>query len=73
MNYPIANPDDTSNIQTYEEQYQGYDVVIEANPDSYRGGFSWSISHEDAVLESGLAFSLAGAMDEAKKYIKSCQ
>lgn len=55
-----------------EEEYKGFTVFIEKNPDRYRGGYKWSISRwseEESCFfqeDSDLAFSMKSARNEAK-------
>lgn len=52
-----------------EEEFQGYKIFIESNQDSYRGGFEWSISKDDEMWDSGLAFTIENAVSEAQNSI----
>lgn len=54
-----------------EESFQGYEIFIEDNPDKYRGGFMWSISTDDDMWDSGLAFTIEDAMTEAKAAVNN--
>ncbi|GGP52274.1 hypothetical protein [Shewanella saliphila] len=59
---------DDSYTQVIEETINGFDVYIEPNPDQYRGGFVWSVSKEDAELDSELAFSINDAFIEMYRF-----
>ena len=52
---------------TYEEEYLGYQIYIEPNPDRYSEGFSWSICKDDSEWDSGIEFSIEEALKKAKK------
>lgn len=54
-----------------EESFQNYEIFIEDNPDKYRGGFIWSISTDDNMWDSGLAFTIEDAITEAKAAVNS--
>lgn len=60
---------DDSYAQVLEEAIDGFDVYIEPNPDQYRGGYIWSVSKEDAELDSGLVFSINEVLNEVLKCI----
>jgi hypothetical protein len=55
--------------QTVEYSPISYEVFIEPNPDSWRGGYQWSVNNGDEELECGLAPSRRLAMSTAKKLI----
>lgn len=55
----------------YEEEWCGYVIYIEENPDRYRGGFAWSVSKEDEEITMNLAFSPEDALVGAKLFITS--
>ena len=56
-------------IGSIEEEFEGYEIYIENNPDHYRGGYEWSVSKDDETLDSDLAFSIESALAEAKDSI----
>jgi hypothetical protein len=56
-------------INEAEEILHGYEIFIEGNPDIYRGGFEWSISKDDCVWDSGLAFDVTDAVSDANNAI----
>lgn len=57
-------------IGFYEENLCGFDIFVEPNPDSWRGGFQWSVSIDNEELECGLEFSRSLALDTAKRFIR---
>lgn len=52
-----------------EEEFQGCKIFIENNPDSYRGGFEWSVCKDDEMWDSGLAVTIENAVSEAQNSI----
>jgi len=56
-------------IGSIEEEFEGCKIYIENNPDHYRGGYEWSVSKDNEMLDSGLAFSTESAITEAKDSI----
>jgi len=56
-------------IGSIEEEFEGYEIYIEDNPDRYRGGYEWSVCKDDEMLDSDLAFSIESAISEAKDSI----
>lgn len=55
--------------ETKKDVRPSYEVFIEPNPDTWRGGFQWSVSTGDEELECGLELSRRLAMSTAKKFI----
>lgn len=51
----------------YEEEYQGFEIYVELNPDRYNEGYIWSISKNDERLNEGLEFDIQLAIDLARK------
>jgi hypothetical protein len=56
-------------VGVIEENFQGYEIFIESNSDYYRGGFEWSISKDDVIWHSDLAFNIEGALSDAQRTI----
>lgn len=54
---------------TYEEEYLGYQIYIEPNPDRYNEGFEWVICKDGGVWDSGLKFSIEDALEAAQKAV----
>ncbi|MGK0270025.1 MAG: hypothetical protein ACI88H_000658 [Cocleimonas sp.] len=52
---------------THEEEYLGFSIYIEPNPDQYNEGFIWSVSDETNELDTGLEFTLNQALEAAKQ------
>jgi len=48
------------------ENYCGYEIYIDENPDRWTGGYSWSTCRNDEVVASGLEFTADQALQEAK-------
>ena len=53
----------------YEEIYRGYEIYVEPNRDPYREGFEWSACKDETEHDSGLSFSIADAVAEARKAV----
>lgn len=49
------------------------EIHIEANPDTWRGGYVWSVCLGDVELDSGLEFSFCLAQSSAEKCISGLQ
>jgi hypothetical protein len=58
---------DSSTSLPFEDEYKGYEIYVEPNPDQHNEGFSWSISKNDECLDSGLEFEIKMAIDSARK------
>ncbi|PKH98166.1 hypothetical protein CXF78_20050 [Shewanella sp. 11B5] len=58
---------DSSTSLPFEDEYKGYEIYVEPNPDQHNEGFSWSISKNDECLDSGLEFDIKMAIDAARK------
>ena len=56
-------------VGSIEEEFQGYEIFIENNPDRYRGGFSWSVCKDNEMWDSGLAVTIENAVSEAQNSI----
>ncbi|WP_240220705.1 hypothetical protein [Rheinheimera hassiensis] len=52
----------------YEEEVNGFTIYIEDNPDRWRGGYSWSVCKDEVEFDSGLAFDVADALEQAKRF-----
>lgn len=52
-----------------EEEFEGYEIYIENNPDIYRGGFEWCISKDEILWDSGISFNIEDAIAEAKNSV----
>ncbi|MBT1446542.1 hypothetical protein KJI95_18770 [Shewanella sp. JM162201] len=56
---------------SHEEEYKGYVIYVENNPDSYRGGYEYSVSDGEAIIEDGLVFDVEDALQSARSFIDS--
>lgn len=56
---------------THEENYKGFTIFIENNPDQYNGGYEYSVIEDESEIESGLVFTLEDGLKEAKEFIDS--
>ena len=52
----------------YEEEISGCTIYMEDNPDRWRGGYSWSVCKDEVELDSGLAFDVVDALEQANTY-----
>lgn len=60
--------DPTGSItNSYEEIYCEYEIYVEPNRGPYREGFEWSVCKDETEYDSGLSFSIADAVAEARK------
>ena len=50
-------------------KFDQYEIIIEPNPDHWRGGFAWSVGIDTEELGSGLEFSEKLARQEAQSFI----
>ena len=57
------------NFRGYDEEYKGYIIEIENNPDSYRGGYVWSIGDDEGYFEEDLNFTLNVCLNDARKAV----
>ncbi|WP_445946535.1 hypothetical protein [Shewanella sp.] len=53
----------------FEDEYQGFEIYVEPNPDHYNEGFVWSISKNDECLDEGIEFDIQMAIDAAREAI----
>ncbi|PKH28366.1 hypothetical protein [Shewanella sp. ALD9] len=60
---------DNSYTEIVEETIEGFDIYIEPNPDHHGEGYIWSVSKDDAELDSGLVFTVDDAFNEATENI----
>lgn len=58
-------------LSSYEEEFHGYLIYVERNPDNWRQGLIWSVIDIDKneVLEDELCFDIKQALDEAKRAV----
>jgi hypothetical protein len=64
---------DSSIALPFEEEYQGFEIYVETNPDLYSEGFIWTISKSDECLDQGLEFAIQMAIDAARKAINALE
>ncbi|SON53418.1 hypothetical protein [Vibrio tapetis] len=55
----------------YEEEYRGYTLYVENNPDQYNEGYEYSISDGTSILEQGLTFDAQEAIKSAQIFVDS--
>lgn len=70
MEYQSVSQFEEAYFVPYEEEWCGYVIYIERNPDRFRGGFEWSVCFDNEEIQSGLAFHFDFALTEALTYIK---
>jgi hypothetical protein len=58
---------DTRTTLPFEEEYQGFEIYVEENPDHYNEGYVWSVSKNDECLDEGIEFDIQMAIDAARK------
>lgn len=56
--------------ESFEDSFCGFDIFVEPNPDSWRGGFQWNVCRDNEELECGLEFSGSLALDVARRCIE---
>lgn len=56
---------------TDEDKSDIYEITIDPNPDTWRGGFIWSVSLRDEELDCGLEYSTRLAESAANKYVSA--
>ena len=52
-----------------EEKLSGFEITIEPNPDTWRGGFIWSVSLGNQELDCGIERSRRIAENAANAFI----
>ncbi|MEM6190670.1 hypothetical protein [Shewanella scandinavica] len=71
MEYQSASQSEEAYFVPYEEEWCGYEIYIERNPDRFRGGFEWSVCFDNEEIQSGLAFHFDFALAEAQQFTNS--
>ena len=51
---------------SYEDEFLGYTIYVEVSADRYNPAFSWSVCKDNVEYDSGLAFSIETAIEEAE-------
>jgi hypothetical protein len=64
---------DSSTALPFEEEYQGFEIYVEPNPDHYNEGYSWSVSKNDECIDEGIEFAIQMAIDAARKAINALE
>lgn len=62
---------DTEINLPYEEEVNGFTIYVEENPDRWRGGYSWAVCKDEVEFDSGLAFDVTDAIEQAKRFMRS--
>lgn len=55
----------------YEEEVNGYTILIDVNPDRWRGGSVWSVCKGGVELDSGVEFRTETARLQAYNMLSS--
>lgn len=71
MEYQSVSQFEEAYFVAYEEEWCGYVIYIERNPDRFWGGFEWFVSFDNEVIQSELAFHFDFALAEAQQFINS--
>ena len=50
----------------YEEEYRGYEIYIEKNPDPWREDFDWSVCKDNIEHENGGKYTTKEALSVAR-------
>jgi hypothetical protein len=58
-------------VSVAEEKFNSYEITIEPSPDTWRGGFMWSVSLGSEELDCGLEYSRRLAESTANKYVSA--
>ena len=59
-------PNDPDTISApYEEEYRGYEIYIENNPDPARDDFDWSVCKDNIEHENGGEYTTGEALSKA--------
>lgn len=53
----------------YHEAFQTFEIYIDHNPDCWRGGYVWVVSNNNQEISSGLSFSTAASVEEAREAV----
>ncbi|MGO4893369.1 hypothetical protein [Flavobacterium sp. W21_SRS_FM6] len=54
---------------SYEEEFMGFEIYIEPNPDKWREGFVWLVCKDGEEIDSGLEFGFDEAVAVARNLI----
>jgi hypothetical protein len=56
---------------SFEEEFMGFEIYIELNPDRWNEGFVWLVCRNGEEVDSGLEFGFDDALEAAKSLILS--
>lgn len=71
MEYQSVSQFEEAYFVAYEEEWCGYVIYIERNPDRFRGGFEWFVCFDNKVIQSGLVFHFDFALADTQQFINS--
>ena len=54
---------------SFEEEFMGFEIYIEPNPDKWREGFVWLVCKDDEAVDCGLEFGFDDALEVARNLI----
>jgi len=54
----------------FEEEYLGYLISINENPDNYNEGYLWDVSKDGNIIDSGFEFSTELALKSAQRTVE---
>ncbi|MCH8493937.1 MAG: hypothetical protein LAT53_11955 [Idiomarina sp.] len=55
--------------ETYEEEYQGYTIIVEPSPDRWNPAYQWSICRDEIEYNCAISFTLKSAIEDAQSAI----
>lgn len=53
----------------FEEEYKGYIIYVESNPDPYRDDLLWEITIDNGIWDGGSEYSLVDCLKSAKEAV----
>lgn len=56
---------------SYEEEYDGYTIYVEASADQWNPGFQWSVCKNQVEFDCGISYTIEGATSDAKDSIQN--
>ncbi|WP_233267282.1 hypothetical protein [Paraglaciecola sp. L3A3] len=55
---------------TYEEEFMGFEIFVEPNPDKWQGGYIWTVCKDEEEIYSDLEFEFDDAINSARSTAK---
>ncbi len=53
----------------HEDEYRGYEISVDRDPDPYRENLRWEIANDDGIWEVGTGYRLEDCLKEGKEAI----